>query len=126
MMTYKKKLVKFVKLKRAHIKKFGFVYADHKDYENIRSWPEEMCEWVYNEIVNRITSIYESIGLSDTTCPWCVYHNIESYPCLSCSYGKRYGRCFERGSLYQRYATQEVKDYFTNEVYRDMIYKIES
>ena len=125
-MTYKEKIIKFVKLKRDHIKKFGFTYADHKDYKNIRSWSEEKCEFIYNDIVGRITSIYDSRGLSSATCPWCIYHDTECNPCLVCSYGKRHGECLERDSLYERYATQEVKDFFTNEVYRDMIYKIES
>ena len=125
-MTYKEKLVMFVKLKRAHIKKFGFVYTDHKDYDNIRSWTEENCKKIYRDIVESITRYKESRGLSNLTCPWCIYHeNEKGDPCSSCSYGKRHGQCDDKNSLYRKYATREVKDSFTNEVYRDMINKID-
>jgi len=123
-MTYKEKLVKFVKLKRNHIKKFGFVYANHIDYKNIRSWPEEKCKTIFNKIVDKIMSYNGVGGLSDLTCPWCVYHGLENDPCLLCSYGKRYGKCEEKGSLYKEYAIVEVKRSLTNEIYRDMIHKI--
>jgi len=128
MTTYKEKLVMFVKLKRNHIKKFNFVYADHRDYRNIRSWSEEKCKDVYNYIVDRIVSPCGTSGVTDSTCPWCIYKGssyTSSYAaCVSCYYGKRYGRCLEDDSAYKKYATEEVEESLTNEVYREMIYKI--
>ena len=124
MMTYKEKLVMFVKLKRTHIKKFGFVYADHRDYKDIRSWSEERCQWIYNAIVDEIKYCNIAKGLTDLTCPWCVYNERKDNQCLSCSYGKRHGKCLEKNSLYGKYATKEVKRSLTNEVYRDMVNKI--
>jgi len=125
MITYKERLVKFVKLKRNHIKKFGFVYADHKDYKDIRSWSEKRCKKIYRDIVDGITSYDGSNGLYNTTCPWCVYHKHEYDQCLLCNYGKRHGECNEKDSLYGKYVTKEVEDSFTNEVYLDMINKID-
>ena len=126
MMTYKEKLVKFVKLKKEHIEKFGFVYADHRDYEDIKSWTEEKCKEIYGAIVNNITT--GSYGLSDLTCPWCIYKDPYNPSCLSscssCFYGKRHGKCLENFSLYRKYATREVKDFFTNEVYICIINEI--
>jgi len=126
-MTYKKKLVKFVKLKKVHIEKFGFIYADHRDYEDIKSWTEEKCKEIYSAIVNNIT--IGSHGLSDLTCPWCIYrdlYNLSYSPCFSCSYGKRHGECLKNFSSYKKYATIEVKYSLTDKVYQDIINKIES
>ena len=125
MMTYKEKLVKFVKLKKEHIEKFGFVYADHRDYNDIRSWTEKRCKKIYKSIVEGITSHDEYSGLYNTTCPWCVYNEHEDDQCLLCNYGKRHGECNEEDSLYGKYVTKEVRESFTNEVYRDMINKID-
>ena len=121
MISYKERLVKFVKLKRAHIKKFGFVYTDHKDYDDLRSWPEEKCREIYDIIVLKIMGDFESRGLSYYTCPWCVYYRSN---CVSCYYGKRYGICATSKSAYEIYNTREVRESFTNEVYRGIIYKI--
>ena len=121
MTTYKEKLVMFVKLKRNHIKKFGFIYANHKDYKSIRSWSEESCKIVYEEIVSKIMSFHTVKGLSSLTCPWCIYHNSN---CAPCYYGKRYGICSLSNSAYKKYATDDVRESLTNEVYRAMIYKI--
>jgi len=126
MITYKEKLVMFVKLKKEHIEKFGLIYADDGDYEDIRLWSEEVCKYIYNSIMNRITSCHKPKGLSNTTCPWCVYHDTEYDSCPSCSYGKRHGICDEKNSLYKKYATLDVKKSITNEVYLDIINKIES
>ena len=121
MITYKEKLVKFVKLKKKHIKKFGFIYVDYKDYKNIRSWPEEICKEIYKKLVSEIVIANLAEGLSSFTCPWCIYHNSV---CDLCYYGKRYGVCAASYSAYKRYNTKEVKEYFTNEIYIDIINEI--
>ena len=121
MISHKERLVKFVKLKRANIKKFGFVYTDHKDYDDLRSWPEEECKEIYDIIVLKIMGDFESKGLSYYTCPWCIRYR---FNCSVCSYGKRHGECLKDGSSYRRFSTKEVKESFTNEVYRSMIYKV--
>ena len=123
-MTYKEKLVKFVKLKRNHIKKFGFVYADHRDYKDIRSWSEKRCEEIYSKMVNRIMSPNGSKELTGTTCPWCLYNYLYHTACPLCSYGKRHGECPKKDSLYKKYATNEVSKSLTNKVYRNMVNKI--
>jgi len=122
-MTYKEKLVKFVKLKNANIRKFGFIYANYKDYKDIRSWSEKNCKIIFNKIVNEIMCPCGIDELSYPTCPWCLYNYLD---CPLCSYGKRHGECPKKDSTYKKYATTEVKKSFTNEVYRDMINKIES
>ena len=119
MTSYKEKLVKFVKLKGKHIRKFGFIYADHKDYENIRSWSEEKCREIYNRILTRI--IYKGeYGLVEYTCPWCIFNN---FYCKECYYGNRYGICLNPNSAYKKYNITKVKVYFSNKLYRDIIKK---
>jgi len=139
-MTYKEKLVMFVKLKRAHIKKFGFVYADYNDYKDIRSWDEKRCKKIHNVIMRNII-YFKASKLTEATCPWCLYtlygnkqivlysskidfHNRYSSNCNKCYYGKRYGECLKFNSAYKKYATKEVKESLTNKVYRDMVNKI--
>ena len=140
MMTYKEKLVMFVKLKKDHIKKFGFVYVDHKDYEDIRSWDEERCKKIYDVIMKNIM-YFGASKLTEATCPWCLYtlygpkqivlynsrlnfFNICSNNCSKCYYGKRYGECMKLNSVYKKCFTDKVKKSLTNKVYQDMINKI--
>jgi len=140
-MTYKERIIKFVKLKRNHIKKFGFVYADHKDYENIRSWDEKRCKKIYDAIMKNIIYLGAS-RLTGATCPWCLYtlygnkqivlysrinfFNICYNNCSKCYYGKRYGECMKLNSVYKKCFTEEIKNSLTNKVYQDMINEIES
>ena len=130
-MTYKKKLMLFTELKKEHIQKFGIIYADHKDYRNIKTWKNDKCKMIYNTLVKNIN--FGVRGLTDDTCVWCIYntykYRIYYYGqyfdhCDECYYGKRYGECLQVGSLYKKYATSEIKRSFTNKVYKDMINEI--
>ena len=117
-MDYKEELIKFVNLKSEIIENItGLKYVDEKDIEDIKSWDNEVCAYIYTNLIFLITQ-KRAKGLSSSTCVWCLKYN---GICKSCGYGYRHGICFEDYSLFDRYRSKRTKKALSNRVYKHMI-----
>ena len=122
-MKDKEKLIKFVQLKNEIIEKeTGINYVTQKDIDDIKKWKKNEYEETYQILIENIDDD-KTYGLGEATCIWCIKNN--PLPCLDCEYGKKHGICFQAGSLYDNYRTDEMIKIFTNEVYQKLIQKIE-
>lgn len=122
-MSDKEKLIKFVLLKNEIIEKeTGIKYVEQEDIDDIQKWKEGECEEIYYELIQTISND-KTYGVGESTCIWCLKNN--PLVCFDCEYGKKHGICFQAGSLYDSYRTDEVMKMFTNEIYKNIIQKIE-
>ena len=126
-MTYKEKLIEFIRAKNSLIyKNLNIYYIKTEDVIEIKNWSEKDCKKVYNTIKNYINN-YESKGYYDTlTCPWCIYYHIKKYTtCYECKYGKRHGICNKNNSLYDKLSKNNQNKLFNKHKYKEVIDKIE-
>ena len=122
-MTHQDKLIKFVKLKNEVIEnETGIKYIKDADIEDIKTWDDSECEFVYVALVHNINH-QNKHGLNRHTCIWCIINNTD---CYDCNYAKTNGACDEHGSLYRKYDTDEVVELLTNDKYKEMIREIEN
>ena len=122
-MTHQDKLIKFVKLKNEVIEnETGIKYIKDADIENVKTWDETECKFVYEELLYNINNLHKH-GLTRYTCIWCIIKDID---CCDCNYGKINGMCNELDSLYREYDTDEVVELLTNDKYKEMIREIEN
>ena len=130
-MTYKEKLIQFVKIKNSIITTISYVtYADKDDVSDIKSWPEKVCKEIYKfmtEYFNHNDDDYFGYSIYIITCPWCIYyrHIKHGKNCDECGYGKRNGICNSSGSMYKRLLCAEVFIPLTKNKYKEIIDIIE-
>ncbi len=128
-MNYQEKLIKFVQLKNEIIEKESDIkYIVQEDIDIIKKWDNIICEKIYVELISEIKSFGRN-GLADDTCIWCLKKYIESGcrgdDCDDCEYKINHGECGDNGSSYIKYSNKKVETLLTNEVYKDMLKKIE-
>jgi len=148
-MTYKNKLIKFLKIKRNLLYVYSNVkYMTKEDLKEITTWSEEKCNKIYDYITTYINSIpkdnakiYDyinrhiknayNISISNPiqenkVCPWCVYYYYikKENTCKDCQYGKRNGFCDENNSRYNKLINNEEYTRLTIEDYLFIISKI--
>jgi len=121
-MTSKEKIIKFVELKSAHIKKItGINYIEDCDIKDIITWSDKECKRIYEVLIEEIYEFHQK-GISEDTCIWCIYH----YGiCDNCNYGINHGLCHKETSLYSRYFSNKLENSLINAIYRNMIEQIE-
>ncbi len=121
-MTYKQKIIEFVKLKNAIIEDLtGVNYITLQDITDIQKWLEDSCERIYKRLEYVIFK--ESIhGVYTDACPWCIKYGVH---CYSCEYKTNHGRCGEKDSLFVKYKKPGVDTLFSNVTYRGILRKIE-
>ena len=105
-MTNKEKLIRLVEIKNSIIHRVSKItYINEKDIKDIRSWPEDDCIKIYNNIIEYVSNPLNKLGhLNSNTCPWCIYYhfiNNSRDRCNACGYGKRHGICDEPYSKYK-------------------------
>ncbi len=137
-MNDKEKLIKFIQLKNEIIEKeTDLKYITQIDIDIINKWNDNICKRIYTDLTRAINDLGEK-GLTENTCIWCIkdyidhnniISNIKYLECIStcygCEYKTQHGKCDESDSLYQKYAVDKVVNLLTNEVYKDMLKKIE-
>jgi len=129
--TYKKKLIQFVKIKNLIITTISYVtYADEGDIDDIKSWSEKVCKEIYEfmiEYFNHNSDDYFGYSIYIVTCPWCIYyrHIKHNKDCNRCSYGKRNGICNSSGSIYKRLLCAEAFSSLTKDKYKKIMDVIE-
>ena len=133
-MTYKEKLIMFLKMKNSVIRKYSnknrcsiSEYIDQKDIYEIENWTKNICSQVYKYIVKHVDSSVGAIYHAQT-CPWCIYYfNIKGYKnCSSCKYGKRNGVCSNPSSRYKKLTEAEAFVPLTKNKYIEIIDEIEN
>ena len=131
-MTYKEKLIMFLKTKDLVIYKYSNLeYTDRKDIYEIENWSEDICFSVYEHIVKYIIG-YINSGTDNfyhaQTCPWCVYYfNIKGHKnCSLCKYGKRNGVCSNHSSRYRKLTEAEALVPLNKNKYIEIIDGIEN
>jgi len=104
-MTYKEKIIQFMKIKNSYISSKTLYYVYKEDFDEIKMWSEKLCQKIYESIREYIQSDSDtrSFCMDTSICPWCVKDSF-SYEddCLECGYGKRHGICRESSSLYYK------------------------
>ena len=128
-MNYQEKLIKFVQLKNEIIEKeIDIKYVNQEDIDNIKKWDNIICEEIYVELISAIKSFGRK-GLNDDTCIWCIKKYIEyeyrREACDNCEYKINHGECGNNDSTYNKYSQDNVIKLLTNDVYRNMLKKIE-
>ena len=125
-MTYKEKLIKFVKIKDKIIKeKTGINYINELDIQEIREWDEETCKKIYSRFTISINTYFVH-DLSIGTCPWCLKSTVNDvHDCKDCEYGKRHGMCDDDGSLFSKYISKWEVGFITNDMYMKILKDIE-
>jgi len=127
-MTYKEKLIMFLKTKDLVIYKYSNLeYIDRKDIYEIENWTKNACSQVYKYIVKHINYSVGAIPHAET-CPWCVYYfNIKDYKdCSSCKYGERNGVCSNPSSRYKKLTVAGAFTLLTKNKYIEIINGIEN
>jgi len=131
-MNCSEKLVAFMEGKKAEIAeaigdKFGELYFNKQDKENLLSLSEEKAEGIYEKIERRINTL-SAEGLPTGLCPFCC---ITDDICSMCMYKDIHKKCDIGESDYKKvYNELERKGFFvcevfSNKFYRKLIAKIE-
>jgi len=131
-MTFAEMLVAFMEGKKAEIvktigDKFGELYFNKQDKENLLSLSEEKAEDIYEKIERRIGALTAE-GLPADLCPFCY---IADDICSTCIYGGIHEKCDSAESSYRSVYNELgrkgffVCDVFSNKFYRNLIAKIE-
>ena len=130
-MTYKEKIVEFIIAKNALVSLYTELdYITNEDIEEIKSWSEEDCGIVYENMAKHIIRSFNrpiSTSMEDsTTCPWCVYSSkIRRHDnCNECGYGKRNGICDKFSSKYRQIVDEGGFAFIRKEDYLHIIDKI--
>ncbi len=130
-MTYKEKLIEFMKIKNSYTSSRTLYYMDKKDFNEIKSWSEKLCQKIYKAIVNYIYDNYNThtFNINTRTCPWCIIDSFfkynSLYDCFKCGYGKRHGICNEYNSLYYKLSKLNKFSILTIHKYKEIINNIE-
>jgi len=133
-MDYRKALIELMRRKANRLKEKARIsnYFNRKDAAAIRSWKEDRAFYVWEKIKENIYTKSVS-GLTDETCPFCIYVRIFTYApnsliaCKFCPYGECHGLCYSSGSDY--YAINEKVNHgelFPPDWYAKTIEEIES
>lgn len=123
-MNNKEKIIKFLEMKNEIIEKeIHIKYIFEEDIQDVKSWSNKECNKVYTYITDAIYN-EKVYGLGFATCPWCIIYKDRG--CLYCGYCKRYGKCGDKDSLYNRYRSLHlIEESLNNEAYSNILKKIE-
>lgn len=128
-LSAKEKIIKFCEMKRDRLeeagvlfhrnKGMGAMYWIYRDSEVFANMYEETCEVIWSKITK---SIWEMacfcVGLSDSTCPFCVMGNSRCYS--GCHYAAVHGFCGGRRDSQYR----GICEMFGKDVLKDYIFPV--
>lgn len=108
---------------------FAELYLTNADVAEIMKWKEIDAELVWNTLLDNIRR--NVTGLYKSTCPQCLYADINFSSCQECTYAKNHGVCdsdYEECDVSDwNIITQDhqIHRKFSNEVYLQIIEGIE-